>query len=66
MPDTADKSPKPAKEEPWFILLYALAFMLFFTADWKLGMGWLFWRVGHAFAEEYGSNRAAQQDEVSK
>lgn len=32
---------------PWHMFLYLWALMLFMDFDWKLGTGWLLWRLGH-------------------
>lgn len=46
---------------PWFVVFYAFAFMSFCEFDWKLGVGWLLWRLGHRARKAWEAREEKEQ-----
>ena len=47
----------------WLILFHIIALVCFVAIDWKLGLGWLSWRVGHLYFLDWKEHLDAQEEE---
>lgn len=47
-PDDTETSEDIGALDIVYLFCYIVAFFLFFDINWKLGVGWLLWRIAHA------------------
>lgn len=49
---------------PWFVLFYLVTFVLLMEFNWKIGVAWACWRLGHSSSEAW--KKSVQKKSMEK